>query len=654
MSEQESVPAGVVSKPQLIKRVLIIDDAFDAIEVDDYREEVAAFADAVAASEHEESLLSELAKQGALPSRTGQGGPEQLTPAVIRSVSSTSLTALYDATLPKELGSLLDEHVFRALREKRAEVTRILEALKARGVEVETLGSTERLPSEAPDLVLLDYYLGITDDDTARKQAVERMAQFASTYAAANPFVVLMSSRRLDAATREKFRSESGWLAGLFDFVPKEDIARADALKKRVTLWEMALPNRRYILGFVRAVEESMSALGGKFMQRVRSLALEDYALLQRLELSADGQPLGEYMLWLFGSLLPHLAFDDSALVRAARQDLDRVRFDHLLPTHWQPSRAVAECYRLAVSSAALDPIAAHPLHTGTAAGLPYLKTGDLLSDGTSSYLWMVANAACDIAFAPGTTRDDPERYIALVRGELVELTPETTQRMPEHQVCTPLFESKGKPYRIEWSVTKPHYVRHGEFERWRAELKLERSGRLRVAYALEVQQAFANNLVRIGMPVPPPASFDADVEFFMKGKSDLAESASATVIAGATVFVLRKNRSFQLKMEAIEGVMSALSAARDALRVSLDMAKNPEHRAKVQSRINSIDVAINDASMWRNLAGAGFEVPAGQAGVSIIQDLISAFFNRTFDASAKYQGGSVLSLNIRASADAP
>lgn len=625
-AKPESIPAGKPESDEAASRpkfttALIVDDAYDEITLENVPSGGSDFADAVAASEHEPELRAALTAFGC-------ASTDKLT------FPAGALEALYAAdNLTPELKALSDQHLFRDIREKRAQVQALSTGLSGRGIRVLTTGSGNNLPTDVPDIVFLDYYLGAMNDADARAQAVRKLKDIEAIYSARLPFVVLMSSAVVDRSSQRAFRDESGWIAGLFDFSSKAELRRQSVLAGLVTLWEMLLPYRLQVHSFVHALNESLEQVCSKFMVLVRSLGVEDYAFLQRLHLGADGQPLGEYMLWLFGSALPHLAFDQNTAVSTTAARLDRLRFESLLPGNWEPSKAAAECYRLAISTPAVGAVAPHPLHEATpeSKGLPYLQTGDLLT-GQADAVWLVASPACDIAFAPGSERDNPNRYVVLLPGKLERLGPQTKSG-GDSNVSTPLFERAGVPYRIRWRPTQPEYVKHGVFEKWKTETQVERTARLRLPYTLEVQQAFAQNLVRIGMPVPPPIPFNATLHIFMEGKEGLCESVHLQGECGARLFLLRDARRFHLNYDAIRSMVSALGTVKTNWQKRVGELVHQKAQEALNALIADLTKLHEDPAEWARLVREDFELPSGDKHTKIAGGLIQVYSEKTFSA---------------------
>lgn len=635
MSHGGCIAEDVTSGHLKFTSALVVDDAYDPLVPAGLDDQLRALDDAVAASENEDALRDELAAFG-------------LDLATRAAAEPDALERLYAGTpkLTEELHALVQQHLFADVRSKRDQVTGIEDDLRALGLNVDHAGSEEPLPAEPPDIVLLDYYLGVASDKDARDQAVRKLQAIEAQYAARVPFIVLMSNRAVTVEARETFRADSDWVAGMFDFKAKQDLL-SGGLGLHLLLWEMVLPYRRHIYAFVKALDDSTRTLVDRFMSRARSLGLEDYAFLQRLQLAEDGQPLGEYMLWLFGSLLPHLAFDNDARVKTTREQLDRVYFDTVLPADWLPSTAVAESYRLAISTPAVSPIAPHPLNPpGSEQPLPYVQFGDLLSN-SSPHVWLIASPACDIAFAPGSDRDDPNRYVVLVPGELKPIAPHAPAP-DRHDVVTPLFERDGQPYRIHWRPTRPVYVKHGEFAAWQAAAEVERTARLHVAYALDVQQAFAGHLTRIGMPVPPSMPFEVVVRIYREGPAGEFLEVDAGAAAGARLYVLRQTRRAQLNYYSMIAIIKALTRAEATWSAKLETLRHPSQLEQVKATLAQIAALRADSAKCRAICTEIFDLPAGQGHSKIADGLVQVVCDQQL--SGRFPQKAVLIVNIHSS----
>ncbi len=98
----------------------------------------------------------------------------------------------------------------------------------------------------------------------------------------------------------------------------------------------------------------------GRFMNVIRSLPLQDYALLCELTLADEGHPLGDYIRRLFGSHLVEQVFTTGSVMRSLKA-VDRLRFTEFLPLASAPSHSLKELYAASLVEPITNPWGEHP-----------------------------------------------------------------------------------------------------------------------------------------------------------------------------------------------------------------------------------------------------------------------------------------------------
>ncbi len=422
------------------------------------------------------------------------------------------------------------------------------------------LGSDEDEPHEQFKLIFIDYYLGGVGEN-AVEHSRGRARHLYDSAVGERPFIVLMSSA--DVGSPDLFRESSGLVRGLFGWLPKGEFSKADSLYLHFATWAFALPTRHEIQQFVETLEDALTKVSEEFKKYVRSLGFEDYANIQAFCLQEEGQPLGEYMLWLYKSLLGHLLHSQPP-VKELQAKLDAMEFSAFMPNQWQPSLRLAEIYGFAVTEPNIGPLGPHPRHkaaptvskahedargdSGSSISPPdaargeagpallgqrldaldeplkaaavgelakstecrkstftpmFVTLGDLFIKEHGRDVRAVINGACDLSFAPNEDREvHADLSVLLLHGRL-ELYEETSPS-PEN-LRTELLKHDGHAYRIVWSRDRVTSVPFRDLERWCKEEKFERKARLSLPAALQIQQAFAMATMRVGMPVRPP-----------------------------------------------------------------------------------------------------------------------------------------------------
>ncbi len=531
-----------------ILEAAIIDDFYDPLRRDNFKAEIGDFWNAI---ERDEASLEEL--KTIVPDATDRDD-----------ITDAALSALWDKrdSLPK-LSKPLREQLFAKRLEDFDQLEALATNLKAAGIKPVPLRSEEALPGPFK-LVFLDWLLGSGPGTSASQISEERARRLYSEHDAEadKPFIVLMSSRPAEAAAaKDHFRGASALIGGLFGFVAKDELKSRTQLFMHLMVWSHDLPARHDIQYFVEALQAGLEKAAEEFVRRIRALRFEDYANIQSLSLHADGQPLGDYMVWLFKSLLAHL-FHDQPRIRDQQKRLDAMSYKTFVPVEEHPSPELAEIYQCTVTEPAVASLGPHPRATEGSTD-PYIQFGDLFFKDAGEDVAMVATAACDLAFSPGEARafrsDQP---ILLIQGRLQRY--EDVEQSAE--VRTELIKHDNKPYRILWNPGHVTSCEYGKVVGWLSERKYKRKARLSPPHALEIQQAFAARMTRVGMPVRPPiCSRRADVEVYFKGADGSCKRAGGKIIDGAVVTRFRSEEGkdkdhFVITLECAKKIAGSLT----------------------------------------------------------------------------------------------
>ena len=269
-----------------------------------------------------------------------------------------------------------------------------------------------------------------------------------------------MSSRAEVESLAEKFRNDSDLLGGLFDFVLREELQDEHILRVKLATWAAGIATGQKIQTFVETLRETIPTKAQDFIKKVRSLTIEDYAYVQALRLQDDGQPLGDYMLWLFSSLLINFVLEDNQELANNRKVLDELSLESLLPSQKPPSNHLSEIYGLAIAEPTSGNIEPHPRDEtpDEKKRLPLLNFGDLLIKDADSPLYMVATPDCDLLFSPGTKRTlDRDLSVILIPGKLYPLS----DNKAHTPIQTELFHYKGRAISHLLGTQKSHLNSH-------------------------------------------------------------------------------------------------------------------------------------------------------------------------------------------------
>ena len=535
-----------------IKKVVLIDDFYDPRDITElYSNEIPDFIENLLLEENEEAF-EEL---------TDLFGKEITDP---NQFNNEFLNKLWDnfENLEK-LNPLLNEILFPIFIEKKSQLTKITEILDTEFcLDVEKVGITNLdIDKHVGDssIVFIDYFLG--EDDISYINSEEEREMPDSVKRAVNiaksiydkfsqekmPLIILMSSVNQVSDVEETFRIDSELLKGMFYFVSKDELGVYEKLSLNMATWAQTIPLSVEIQSFIKTLESSIKSVSENFIKEIKSLRLEDYSYIQNLSLQQDGQPLGDYMLWLFNSYFGHLLFESDEPMQAQQKVVDSLYHSKIPPSHTLPSEHLRKIYESALFNVKVSDTAPHPSvpeeDENPLAKMPYIHLGDILIKDEKSDVLMVINAECDLAIRPNKvcTLDD---IILIISGKLsspTKLSPQTDQ------LRTEFFEYEEKPYRIIWNVKKV-------FSRTRSEIKdlinndgYKREAQMREGFALEIQRAFASNLIRVGLPVPPPIYHPVNLQVLGKEGNKLIPLTDVETKAGFWITTKRDGQPISL-----------------------------------------------------------------------------------------------------------
>lgn len=498
------------------------------------------------------------------------------------------------------------------------------------GLRVHTLGVETPIPHQV-GLVFLDYCLepekdlqlagirqeqlatsGRTDQSAGSEMLAERIARRLADLGVDRPFLVLISDRKELTSVQNDFRLRTNYLGGTFACLAKMKAADQEALYFHLGCWGIGHPALGPIRQFFEAVVGSVDKTSNEFKQALLALDAQDYSFIQRLSLSADGEPLGEYMLDLIGAALSH-RLRAQAGVLAAREVLDRQHFVSHLPSATQPSSALRKLYHDALTDPGVGDLAPHPLHhlesPQPAAPLPKVTLGDIFASNHTLPVLMVVNAACALQFSPANPGrcGDPELSIFLIRGKLESLSESISNTAVKR---TELFEFDGTAYRILWDPKHVISVLWGEFGAWCAEKQYRRVGRLAVAHALSVQQTWTADVGRVGVMTTPPLTEPADFQIYLADQTGLMQPHGPRVAGQVILGNCRKEDKlvdcFVLTGEGMSLLRDALAQASAQSRMFADQVPAGPHQGvkagALRKRAESAGLLRNDWNYWFEL----------------------------------------------------
>lgn len=474
-----------------IRRVIMIDDAFDLIS----REQlgVQALENFFAEVEQNKELADAIKRLG-------------VTLEKVEDLTDEALQKLFDGRnnaqcLSDHLSLLFDQTFYSSLRDAD-DIRQNLCNLK---LDVEIYGSDKTPDKTDCKIFLLDYRLGPISQ--AAESLANAVAMAKSIYAQyteteEKPVIILMSSEQLQEDQVRRFREDSKLLGGMFQHIHKSLLKQRESLERKLIAVAMSLPVAHVIEALIASVDRSIISSHDLFTASMRSLSLEDYIYIQRLSLKEDGQPFGDYLLWLFSSEFHRQVFESEDVI-AKQKDVDALQSLELPPRQIRPSAELAKMYKSALFRTVSREIETHPQGSADQ-DYPLLALGDIFIK--DKQLYMVMNPECDLAFSPGSDgRPFPAtKSILLIPGSLESIQnpiPDSAKGKPH----TELFLKNGETFGITWDPKRVISETYGGIREWATNNGFRREYRLRLLYALQIQHDFVAEFGRIGNPTAPP-----------------------------------------------------------------------------------------------------------------------------------------------------
>ena len=503
------------SQPQTKAKAAVIDDAFDPIlEGEILIEQFLVFQQTADEQSFFDDFLTNLGREKQYFEESDVDSPDLID----------YLNFLWEnREYNNEVNQLVIDLLFNAKQEKVRDLASICSNLTQAGLDIKEIGSTQQDFSIFQDgsyvYVFLDYNLGPVEGTKAVKKA-ERTAReiYEKCPAEKKPVTILMSSNSNAAKAKEDFRENAGLLEGVFRYSNKENLKNEGKVSLLVRSYYQEFKSNHELQSYIQTLSIAAEKALARFKEEIKILRIDDYIFMQNSALIEDEQPLGDYLAWLYGSRWGNLLLQDADLKR--KQDtIDRI-VSKISPLHHDmPSSKLAEIYMNALFETELDDVEAHPfraveVENGASAedsiDYPYLHLGDVFTNEESLTLWMIINAQCDLE---RPKKGFADRSILLIPGELEPLKQVSTVPTPPR---TELFLFNEKPYRIAWKEKKVRTIEYEKINEWRTTNGWKRNHRLKLPFALEIQQAFSNGVTRVGLPVSPPFTQVVTVQVLM------------------------------------------------------------------------------------------------------------------------------------------
>lgn len=374
----------------------------------------------------------------------------------------------------------------------------------------------EKKAAEA-QLILIDLYLGGTQNEAALEESMRRLTEVVNGRRGNPPLVILMSRSNQLQNRRDRFRDEVGLIESGFRILPKSDLKIPGRLEAQIERLADSQPETLKLARFFAALESGISRAADRTLKVMRRLTLSDIAQIQQLLLDAEEAPPGSYLVDVFDRVLQHEVERDEAIIASALE-LNDLTPDRHPPAFVAGSIELQDLVRRTLTQAS---------ERLRLPGSPHSKVtfGDLLRvrkvskrrKGVKGVIWpsgvtddsvfLVLTPVCDLQHGQSP------RVLLLV-GEVQDLGRDDWAYKGDTR--TPAITIDGKLAWVKWDLKHIDTVAGDVLDEATEDGRVELVARLRESHALELQQAVLAGLGRVGLLAPMPANFKVSIEAYL------------------------------------------------------------------------------------------------------------------------------------------
>jgi hypothetical protein len=402
------------------------------------------------------------------------------------------------------------------------------------------------------DIVFMDLYLCSAQRTDDIKVSIEGLASAIAKRRTKPPLVILMSrSNRLEDK-RSEFREGTKLFESTFRILVKADIQVDGVVQRTVGRLATHYQKSLKLSEFVCAWEDGLDAARDRTTKLIRKLGLSDLAQIQHLLLSAEGEPMGSYLVDVFDKVLQHEIEANANIIATALalNDLDTSEFpaplvpgandllefvEHSLFHH----RARLKLPGAIDSSVSFGDVLRRKLHAPAAPEAPATDEAakpTALPEIKSDMVMAVLSPACDLQ------RNQLKRVL-LLAGELLVLKTEAWSAKIDG-AKTPVFDmGDGIRRCIKWDLKHVLTLTHSELNDLliSEQPAFDKVGRLRDLHALEIQQKLLSSMGRVGLAAPMPATHVVRIQAFTVGTDKKLRNLNvASLTDGGVCFIGR------------------------------------------------------------------------------------------------------------------
>ena len=407
-------------------------------------------------------------------------------------------------------------------------------------VDVRTVGIKDDIYRHLefdPQILFLDYYLepeggnnGGDQFTVGRSQSLELLRRFLHAKGDTSnvPAIVLMSKQLITDV--DQYRHDIGGeqvLSLRFGFLKKDHIQLDGSQIKieRAAVDVLLDTSQGYLFG--RELQQALNGwkIGANkafeaFLSEVANLHIKDFAYLLRFRLQDEGQPISEYMEWLFGEFLLGLINERVDWSDTSFLNLDEQKelSESIEGAYDGPTERIARIYHR---------IKVNKPRSGKGRGYRF---GDIYVNRLEENIRTVITPDCDLVVRKNRRKVN---NILTMGGKL-------SQFDKHESFADDIFLHDGDAYFLQWNLKDLETIPVQGKDSLENNANFELVGTLRPLYAYAMQRRVLRDVGRIGLPVAPALGLNAKIDVWIRIRGSGFERVNITEDKVATIIPAR------------------------------------------------------------------------------------------------------------------
>jgi hypothetical protein len=521
--------------------------------------------------------------------------------------------------------SALFEGFTEAQRSGRAGLKVLEDYLKDLGLDLSTCGTGADAiaAGTTAELVFVDLFLGATQDEAARQRAVDRIRRVIAGRPSNPPLIVVISASSRLELLRDWCRDSAGLLGSQFRTLAKQDAGDRVGVSDILIRLASTYRNTVKLATFIESWRSALDSARDRFLTKIRLLDLRDYADIQQLLLDAEGTTVGSHLLETYDHFF-HFELEGDQALRDAGRALNEIDWTDYPRPQFLPAPVTSEIVDglLFHRAEALSTEAAYEF-----GDVYFIEESDRLLPVTwpqhapgERLAMVLLTQSCDVA-------QGKAQRLLFMTGVA------RSSSIPLHQrpnpLTTPILNDGSTRYVISWELGAPLAVwSPTEFAQLVKGKAVRRTRRFRTVYALQLQQLFAANMTRVGLPVMLPPHHYVGVEVIAKIDGDAHRLFSVSRLDRQAVALVGRDKGTKPKDILHLSTDFSAQLRQELAKIDAERLTNKQMRLRWKNAVVRIDVFLGLLEAGLEYDRNGAKRPFDKTDYDVVQIVGSAYPN--------------------------